>query len=60
MTHTVYRVHFPLITQDTYRDFLTLAEANAFASERRNSESRFLTCHSWRSVRVETIAGVEG
>jgi hypothetical protein len=30
--HVSYRVHYPLVSQDTHRDFATLAEAEVFAA----------------------------
>lgn len=45
-----YRVHYPLITRDAYRDFETKPEAEAFAGERRNAAGNM-----WRHVRIEPI-----
>jgi len=49
-----YRVHYPLVTRDTYRDFATEAEAQTFANERRQPHP-YQTIHAWRAVRVEVI-----
>ena len=50
---TTFRVTYPLLTQDGYRDFETREAAEAFAREKRNSPGRFATVHSWRLVKVE-------
>lgn len=52
---TVYRVWFPLITMDGYRDFTNQGCADAFADERRSYRGPYSTMHDWRRVRVETI-----
>lgn len=54
----MFRVHYPLITQDGHADFATAAEAEAEAQRRRDlcSRSPYMTVHSWRAVRVEELA----
>lgn len=51
----IYRVTYPLITRDAHRDFETRLEAEAFATEKRNRASRYLTVNSWRLVKVEEV-----
>jgi hypothetical protein len=52
---TTYRVTYPLISRDATRDFDSRAEAEAFATERRNLNSTYQTIHAWRRVQVEEI-----
>jgi hypothetical protein len=52
---TIYRVHYPLLTQDGHRDFTDEAEAEAFARERRESSSCYGTIHDWRRVEIEAV-----
>ena len=52
----IYRVSYPLITQDAHRDFPSMAEAMHFANEQRNRSSPYLTVHSWRRVGITEIA----
>lgn len=52
----IYRVTYPLITQDGHRDFDTKEEAEKFAAQMRNHHSPYLTMHSWRMVKVEEVA----
>jgi hypothetical protein len=49
-----YRVTYPLITQDGFRDFESKEEAERFADERRNN-SRYQTMHAWRRVEVTRL-----
>lgn len=48
-------VTYPLITTEGRRVFATRAEAEAFANERRNATSPYLSIHAWRQVKVEEI-----
>ena len=52
---TTYRVHYPLITRDAYRDFTDKAEANRFFYAMRNRTSPHLSMHSWRHVRMVAL-----
>ena len=51
---TKYQVTYPLISQDAKRTFETRAEAEAFASERRQP-TPYGTIHSWQRVKIEEI-----
>ena len=52
-----FRVHFPLITCDAQRDFATEAQAQSFASERRDAivASPYMTSLQALRVRVEAL-----
>jgi hypothetical protein len=47
---TIFRVHFPGLTQDLKRDFSDRDEAERFARARRDATNTM-----WRHVRIEEI-----
>jgi hypothetical protein len=50
-----YRVTYPLIEQDGYRDFDSKDDAEAFARVQRELINRFRTIHSWRIVQITEV-----
>lgn len=52
---TTYRVHYPLITMDTYDDFDNKEDAEKFANERRNITS----CSPYGNMQMASMIRVE-